>query len=138
MNLKKVTVFAAPLLVAAALMPGFGKPSFPTGNDLLGTWKGSSKGYQGDLYKTGEAVKIIITEAKGKAFKGYVIHSRLGEPARRETVNGFIAATGDVFATDSNGFYDMKLYENGSLGIVYRENSPKQVASTMFGLYNLK
>ncbi len=138
MNLKKAAIFAAPLLVAAALIPSFGKPSLPTGNDLLGTWEGANKGYQGDIYINSGSIKIIITEAKGKAFKGYVINSRSGKPTRRETVNGFIAGNGDVFATDSKGFYNMKLYESGRLGIVYRESSPQQVASTTFGLYTLK
>ena len=134
----KLTVWATPLLIAAALTPGFAKPNFPSGNDLLGTWEGRNKGYQGNLYTENESVRIIITEANGKAFKGYLKTNTAGKSSKRDIVNGFIAATGDIFATDDHGYYNMKLYENGSLGIVYRKSTPKELPSTLFGLYTKK
>ena len=107
-------------------------------NDLMGTWEGRNKGYQGNLYTENESVRIIITEANGKAFKGYLKTSTAGKSSKRDIVNGFIAATGDIFATDDHGYYNMKLYENGSLGIVYRKSTPKELPSTLFGLYTKK
>lgn len=109
--------FAAPLFVAAILV------ATPVVADdipqLSGTWKGKSEGISMQRgYLTNDDVTLMITEQKGRAFKGEITYPRQGQSVT-EPVVGAIDADGERVMIVGDEGHHIAEYDDGVLEDCY-------------------
>jgi hypothetical protein len=106
------TLFAAAVLLATPVVAD----DIP---QLSGTWKGSGEGISmKGGYLTNDAVTLVITEQKGRAFKGEITYPRQGQPVT-EPIVGTVDADGDRVMIVGDEGHHIAEYDDGVLEDCY-------------------
>ena len=106
------TLFAAAVLLATPVLAD----DIP---QLTGTWKGKSEGISmKGGYLANDDVTLVVSEQKGRAFKGEITYGRQGQPIT-EPVVGAIDSDGErVFIVGDEGHHAAE-YDDGVLEDCY-------------------
>ena len=126
----------APALIALALAaPATALAQVSSGN-LLGTWEGTMSGFFGAKAVEPQPVKLMIEETNGRAFGGMSQYEdRNGQPTD-VVFNGVIAPDGDGWATNRNGYFNLRLEPDGELHVIFRDAAPQNGRPiTMYGVF---
>lgn len=83
--------------------------SVPTGADLKGTWVGSATGYQAGKPVTWKDEKMVIAEADGQGFGGFVTYTDTDGTPKKETVSGVISPDGNILIAEDVGHFQLRL-----------------------------
>jgi hypothetical protein len=106
------TVFAATVLLAAPALAD----DIP---QLAGTWKGKGEGISmKGGYLANDEVTLVITEQKGRAFKGEITYPRQGKPVS-EPIVGTVDADGDRVLFVGDEGHHIAEYDDGVLQDCY-------------------
>jgi len=126
----------APALIALALAAPSSALAQVTSTNLLGTWEGTMSGFFGAKAVEPQPVKFMIEATNGRAFEGISQYeNRDGQPTD-VVFNGFIAPDGDGWATNRNGYFDLRLEPDGELHVIFRDADPQTGGPiTMYGVF---
>ena len=126
----------APALIALAVATPSTALAQVSSANLLGTWKGTMSGFFGAKAVEPQPVKFMIEETNGRAFEGISQYeNRDGQPTD-VVFNGFIAPDGDGWATNRNGYFDLRLEPDGELHVIFRDADPQNGGPiTMYGVF---
>ena len=131
----KYAAIAPALIALAVAVPSTALAQVSSAN-LLGTWKGTMSGFFGAKAVEPQPVKFMIEETNGRAFEGISQYeNRDGQPTD-VVFNGFIAPDGDGWATNRNGYFDLRLEPDGELHVIFRDADPQNGGPiTMYGVF---
>ena len=131
----KYAAMAQALIALAVAAPSTALAQVSSAN-LLGTWKGTMSGFFGAKAVEPQPVKFMIEETNGRAFEGISQYeNRDGQPTD-VVFNGFIAPDGDGWATNRNGYFDLRLEPDGELHVIFRNADPQNGGPiTMYGVF---
>lgn len=92
--------------LALTLLPTIPAHAAPaSGSQVVGTWKGTSVGYEAGAY-TSQETKWTITKSKGTTFAGTKVwRIEGGSWSAPEPVSGVILSTGEVRWSDADGVF---------------------------------
>ncbi len=113
------------LALFAILLLGFPasaqqKPS-PEKLSLVGTWTGPRERMaKVEGYKDGLAT-LVITEQKGRAFKGHLVRANKEGDVKEELWGAFTPGGKLMVASDEEGYYWFSLVNNNTLDYCYAE-----------------
>ena len=132
----KYAAMAQALIALAVAAPSTALAQVSSAN-LLGTWTGTMSGFFGAKAVEPQPVKFIIEETNGRAFEGISQYEdRDGQPTN-VVFNGFIAPDGDGWATNRNGYFDLRLEPDGELHVIFRDADPQNGGPiTMYGVFS--
>ena len=104
----------------------------PTGEQMKGTWTGTSSGQENS--KSSESdVTFLIDQALGQNFSGTIKYKYKDGRPGQEPIHGSIGKNGNIAMADKDGFYINGLLDNNRLSLQYIEASPKEsVALNMY------
>ena len=131
----KYAAMAMGLMTLAVATPNAALAQVSSGN-LLGTWTGTMSGFFGAKAVEPQPVKFMIEKTNGRAFEGISQYEdRDGQPTN-VVFNGFIAPDGDGWATNRNGYFDLRLEPDGELHVIFRDADPQSGGPiTMYGVF---
>ena len=123
-------------LIALAVAAPTSALSQVSSENLLGTWSGTMSGFFGAKAVEPQQVKFMIEKTNGRAFEGISQYEdRDGKPTN-VVFNGFIAPDGDGWATNRNGYFDLRLEPDGELHVIFRDADPQSGGPiTMYGVF---
>ena len=131
----KYAAMATALVSLAVATPNAALAQVSSAN-LLGTWTGTMSGFFGAKAVEPQPVKFMIEKTNGRAFEGISQYEdRDGQPTN-VVFNGFIAPDGDGWATNRNGYFDLRLEPDGELHVIFRDANPQTGGPiTMYGVF---
>ena len=131
----KYAAMTSALIALAVTAPSTALAQVSSEN-LLGTWSGTMSGFFGAKAVQPQPVKFMIEKTNGRAFEGISQYeNRDGEP-RDVVVNGVIAPDGDGWATNRNGYFNLRLEPDGELHVIFRDADPQSGGPiTMYGVF---
>ena len=131
----KYAAMASALIAVAVAAPSTAIAQVSSSN-LLGTWNGEMSGFFGTRAVQPQPVKFIIKKTSGRVFEGISQYeNRDGEPTD-VVFNGFIAPDGDGWATNRNGYFDLRLKPDGELHVIFRDADPQDGGPiTLYGIF---
>lgn len=110
----KVAVLAAALL--SLVVPAAMADDVP---QLTGTWKGKGEGMMmNGGHSLGNEVTLVISEQKGRAFRGEITYPRQGQPVS-EPIVGTIDSDGDRIVFVGDRGYHFADYDDGRIEDCY-------------------
>ena len=123
-------------LIALAVAAPTTALSQVSSENLLGTWSGTMSGFFGAKAVKPQPVKFMIEKTNGRAFEGISQYeNRDGQPTD-VVFNGFIAPDGDGWATNRNGYFNLRLEPDGELHVIFRDSAPQNGRPiTMYGVF---
>ena len=126
----------APALISLALATPATALAQVSSANLLGTWEGTMSGFFGAKAVEPQPVKFMIEETNGRAFGGISQYEdRNGQPTD-VVFNGVIAPDGDGWATNRNGYFDLRLETNGKIHVIFRDAAPQNGRTiSRYGVY---
>ncbi|MET0866661.1 MAG: hypothetical protein ABWY35_01085 [Pseudorhodoplanes sp.] len=96
------------------------KPS-PERLSLVGTWTGQRERMsKAEGYREGLST-LVITEQKGRAFKGHLIRANKEGDVKEELWGAFTPGGRLMVASDDEGYYSFSLLNNTTLDYCYSE-----------------
>ena len=131
----KYAAMTSALIALAVTAPSTALAQVSSEN-LLGTWSGTMSGFFGAKAVQPQPVKFMIEKTNGRAFEGISQYeNRDGQPTD-VVFNGFIAPDGDGWATNRNGYFDLRLEPDGELHVIFRDADPQNGGPiTMYGVF---
>ena len=97
----------------------------PTGEQLKGTWTGTSSGQENGK-SSGTDVTFLIDQASGQSFSGTIKYKYKDGRSGKEPIHGSIGKNGNIAIADKDGYYINGILENNSLSLQYIEASPEE------------
>ena len=97
----------------------------PTGEQMKGTWTGTSSGQENGK-SSGTDVTFVIDQASGQSFSGKIKYKYKDGRTGLESIHGSIGKNGNIAIADKDGFYINGLLDNNSLSLQYIEASPEE------------
>jgi len=126
-----ITIAFASVISAGCTIPSAIK--IPTGEQMIGTWTGTSV-----LQENGKSIKsdvtFLIDQASGQSFSGTVKYRYVNGRQGQEPINGSIGKNGNIVMADQDGFYVNGLLDIKSLSLQYIEASPKETLTSNINL----
>ena len=97
----------------------------PTGEQMKGTWTGTSTGQENGK-SSGTDATLLIDQASGQSFSGTIKYKYKDGRSGQEPIHGSIGKNGNIAIADKDGFYINGILENNSLSMQYIEASPEE------------
>ena len=129
--MKSVNVLIS-VLFASALSTGcshLGAAQIPTGEQMKGTWVGTSSGHESGK-NTGTNVTFLIDKASGQSFSGTIRYKYHDGRDGQEAIHGSIGKKGNIAIADKDGFYINGILDGNSLSLQYIEASAEESESS--------
>lgn len=128
MKTRIVTALALSMLVSQASAQSAKEVS------LVGTWSGErDRSAKVEGYRSGPAT-LVITEQKGRAFKGYLTRTNKEGDEKEELWGAFTPGARLVAGADEEGFYSFLLVDENTLDYCYAEvgKAPRTVCARLW------
>ena len=109
-------------ILAAVALTLFATPAFAQEKlSLTGTWSGQRERMaKVEGYREGPAT-LVVTEQKGRAFKGYLTRSNKDGDVKEELWGAFTPGGRLIVGSDEEGYYWFTLVNNNTLDYCYSE-----------------
>lgn len=124
----KVGKAAVVIIIASSMATGcsyLGAAKIPTGEQMKGTWTGTSSGHENGR-NTGTNVTFLIDQSSGQSFSGTIEYQYNDKRTGKEKIHGSIGKNGDIAIADEDGFYINGILDRNSLSLQYIESSPEE------------
>jgi hypothetical protein len=112
------------LALLAILLPGLPAAAQPAPKEklsLVGTWTGQRERMaKVEGYRDGLAT-LVITEQKGRAFKGHLVRANKEGDVKEELWGAFTPGGKLIVGSDEEGYYWFTLVNNNTLDYCYAE-----------------
>ena len=113
-----------PLALLAILLPGLPAAAQPAPKEklsLVGTWTGQRERMaKVEGYRDGLAT-LVITEQKGRAFKGHLVRANKEGDVKEELWGAFTPGGKLIVGSDEEGYYWFTLVNDHTLDYCYAE-----------------
>jgi hypothetical protein len=100
---------------------------------LVGTWTGErDRSAKVEGYRSGAAT-LVISEQKGRAFKGYLLRSNADGDVKEDLWGAFTPGARLMAGADEEGFYSFMLIDVNTLDYCYTEagKAPRAVCARL-------
>jgi len=102
-------------------LPASAQPASKEKLSLVGTWTGQRERMaKVEGYREGPAT-LVITEQKGRAFKGHLVRANKDGDVKEELWGAFTPGGKLIVASDDEGYYWFTLVNNNTLDYCYAE-----------------
>lgn len=125
----KKRIIAALALVMLAAGPAVAQQEI----SLVGTWSGErDRSAKVEGYRSGLAT-LVVTEQKGRAFKGYLNRSNADGDVKEDLWGAFTPGVRLAAGADEEGFYSFLLIDENTLDYCYTETgkAPRAVCGRL-------
>jgi hypothetical protein len=120
-------------IVAAIALFLLATPAFAQELSLVGTWVGErDRSAKIEGYRSGTAT-LVVTEQKGRAFKGYLTRSNADGDVKEDLWGAFTPGGRLMAGADDEGFYSFLLIDPNTLDYCYVESgkAPRAVCARL-------
>ena len=100
---------------------------------LVGTWTGErDRSAKVEGYRSGPAT-LVVTEQKGRAFKGYLVRANADGDVKEELWGAFTPGARLMAGADDEGYYSFMLVDVNTLDYCYTEagKAPRAVCARL-------